>query len=208
MINFDDYANENKTQHNLKWPYIPDHLYRILIIGGSEFGKTNVLLNLINNQPDIDKIYLYDKDPYEGKYQFLINERESTVLKHSNDRKAFIEYSDHMQDIYRNIDEFNADKERKILTVFDDMVDDMMNNKRLKSIVTELFIRDRKLNIPLVFIMQSYFKFPEDIRLNSTHVFIMKTPNKRELQQFAPNHSSDISYRDFIKIYKKYSAES
>ena len=90
MINFDDYANENKTQHNLKWPYIPDHLYRILIIGGSEFGKTNVLLNLINNQPDIDKIYLYDKDPYEGKYQFLINERESTGLKHSSDRKAFL----------------------------------------------------------------------------------------------------------------------
>ena len=92
---------------------------------------------------------MYDKDPYEGKYQFLINERESTGLKHSNDLKAFIEYSDHMQDVYRNID---ADKERKILIVFDDMVDDMINNKRLKPIVTELFIRDRKLNIPLVFI--------------------------------------------------------
>ena len=82
MINFDDYANENKTQHNLKWPYIPDHPYRILIIGGSGSGKTNALLNLINNQPDIDKIYLYAKDPYEAKYQFLINKRESFGLKH------------------------------------------------------------------------------------------------------------------------------
>ena len=130
-----------------------------------------MLLNLINNQPDIDKIYLYDKDPYEGKYQFLINERESTGLKHSNDLKAFIEYSDHMQDVYRNID---ADKERKILIVFDDMVDDIINNKRLKPIVTELFIRDRKLNIPLVFIVLSYFKFPKDVRLTDDVTETMK----------------------------------
>ena len=78
MTNFDDYANENKTKHNLEWQYIPNHLYRILIIGGSGSGKTNVLLNLINNQPDIDKIYSYAEDPYESKYQFLINERKST----------------------------------------------------------------------------------------------------------------------------------
>ena len=76
MINFDDYTNENKTEHNSKWPYIPDHPYRILIIGGSGSGKTNALLNLINNQPDIDKIYLYAKDPSEAKYQYLINKRE------------------------------------------------------------------------------------------------------------------------------------
>ena len=80
MINFDDYANGNKTEHNQKWPYIPHHPYRILIIGGSEYGKTNALLNSINNQPDIDKIYLYGKDPYEAKYHFLINKRESTGL--------------------------------------------------------------------------------------------------------------------------------
>ena len=78
MINFDNYENKNKTEHNLKWQYIPDHPYRILIIGGSGSGKTNALLNLINNQPDIDKIYLYAKDPYEAKYQFLINKRGST----------------------------------------------------------------------------------------------------------------------------------
>ena len=103
QINFDDYADENKTEHNLKWPYIPDHPYRILIIGGSGSGKTNALLNLINNQPDIDKTYLYLKYPYEAKYQFLINKIESTGLKHFNDPKAFIEYSNDMQDVYKNI---------------------------------------------------------------------------------------------------------
>ena len=76
MINFDNYTNENKTQHNLKWPYIPDHLYRILIIGGSGSGKTNALLNLINNQLDIHKIYLYAKDSYETKYQFLLTKEK------------------------------------------------------------------------------------------------------------------------------------
>ena len=76
MINFDNYTNENKTEHNSNWPYIPDHPYRILIIGGSESGKTNALLNLMNNQPDIDKIYQYAKDSYEAKYEYLINKRE------------------------------------------------------------------------------------------------------------------------------------
>ena len=99
MINSDDYANENKIQHNKKWPYIPEHPYRILIIGGSGSGNTNPLLNLISNQPDIDKIYLHSKDPYESKYQFLINKRESTGLKYFNDPKAFIEYSNHVQDV-------------------------------------------------------------------------------------------------------------
>ena len=102
MTNFDDYTNESKTKHNPDWPYIPDHPCRILIIGGSGSGKTNALLNLINNQPDIDKIYLYAKDPYEAKYQFLINKRESIGLKHFNDPKAFIEYSNDMQDVYKN----------------------------------------------------------------------------------------------------------
>ena len=207
MINFDDYANENKTEHNLKWPYIPDHPYRILTIGDSGSGKTNALLNLINNQPVIDKIYLYAKDPYDDKCQFLINKRESTRLKHFNDPKAFIEYSNDMQDVQKNIDKYDADKERKILIVFDDMIADMINNKKLNSIVTELFIRGRKLNISLVFITQSYFKVPKDVRLNSTHFFIMKIPNKRELQQIALNHSSDINSKDFIKTYKKQTAE-
>ena len=99
MINFDDYANENKTEHNSEWPYIPDHSYRILIVGGSGSGKINALLNLINNQPDIDKIYLYAKDPYEPKYQYLLNKREKVGLDYSDDPKAFMEYSNGMQDV-------------------------------------------------------------------------------------------------------------
>ena len=128
-------------------------------------------------------------------------------LNHFNDPKAFIEYSNNMQDVYKNINEYNADKERKILIVFHDMIADMINNKKLNSIVTELFIRGRKLNISLVFITQSYFKVPKDVRLNTTHFFITKSPNKKGLQQIALNHSSDISTKDFINIYKKRTAE-
>ena len=163
MINFDDYANENDTEHNSKWSYIPDHPYRIAIIGGSGSGKTNALLNLINNQPDIDKIYLSAKDPYEAKYQLLINKKKSTGLKYFNDPKAFIECSNDMQEVCKNIDEYNADKERKILIVFDYMITDMISNKKLNSIVTELFITGIKLNISLAFINQSYFKVPNNL---------------------------------------------
>ena len=158
---------------------------------------------LIDNQPDIDKIYLYEKDPYEAKYQFLIKKRESVGLTHFNDSKVFIEYSNDMHDVYKNINNYNPDKENKILIVFDDMIADMINNKKLNSIVTELFIRGRKLNISLVFITQSYFKVPKGVRLNTTHFFITKIPNKRELQQIAIDHSSNINTKDFIKIYKK-----
>ena len=208
MINFDDSANENKTEHNQQLlPYISDHPYRILIIGGSGWGKTNALLNLINNQSDIDKICLHVKDPYEAKYQFLITKRESTGLNHFNDPKVFIEYSNDMQAVYKNIDEYNVDKERKKLIVFDDMIVDMINNTKLNSIVTESFIKSRESTISLVFITQSHFKVPKDVRLNSIHFFIMKIPNKRELQEIALNHLSEINFKDFIKIYKKCTAE-
>ena len=112
MINFDDYTNKNKTKHNLNWPYIPDHPYRISIIGGSGSAKTNALSNLINNQPDIDKIYLYAKDPYEAKYQSLINKRKSIGLKHFDDSKAFIKYLNNMQNVYNNIDEYHPYRQR------------------------------------------------------------------------------------------------
>ena len=207
MINFDDYTNENKIEHNSKWPYIPDHPYRILIIGGSGSGKRNTLLNLINNQPDMDKIYLYAKDSYEKKYQYLINKRGKVALDHFDDPKAFMEYSNDTQDVYKNIEDCNLGKKLKVLIVFNDMIADMINNKKLNPIVTELFIRGRKLNISIVFIKQSYFKVPKDVRLNSTHFFIMKIPNKRKLQQIALNHSSDIDFKDFMKIYKKYTKE-
>ena len=100
MINFDEYTNEN----NLNWPYSSDHPHRILIIGGTGSGKTNALLNLLNNQPDIDKIYLCAKDPYGDRYQLLIIKRQSTEFKNFNDSKAFIEYSNDMHDVYKNID--------------------------------------------------------------------------------------------------------
>ena len=112
-----------------------------------------------------------------------------------------------MQDAYKNIDDYNLRKKRKVLIVFDDMIADMINNNKLNPIVTKLFIRGRKLNIFIAFITQSYFKVSKDVRLNSTHFFIMKIPNKRELQQIALNHSSDIDFKDFTKIYKNYTKE-
>ena len=112
-----------------------------------------------------------------------------------------------MHNVYKYIDEYNEDKEHKILIFFDDLIADMINNKKLNSVVTELFIRGRKLHISLIFITQSYFKVPKDVRLNSTHFFIIKIPNKRELQQVPINHSSDIIAKYFIKIYIKYTAE-
>ena len=112
-----------------------------------------------------------------------------------------------MRDVYKNIDEYNIDKERKILIVFVDMIADIIKNKKLNSIVTELFIRGRKLDIFLVFITQSSFKVPKDARLNITNFFISKIQNRRELQQTAINHSSDISSKDFENIYIKCTAE-
>ena len=125
-------------------------------------GKTNALLNLINNQPDIDKIYLYANDPFEAKYQCLINKREKVGLNHFNDPKAFIEYWNDMLDAYKNGEDYNPDKKRKVVIIFDDMIADLINNKKLNPIVTELFIRGRKLNITIAIITQSYFKVPKD----------------------------------------------
>ena len=174
MINFHDIVHENKIKHNKNWPYIPDHPYIILIKGGSGSEKTNLLLNLIVNRLDIDKIYSYAKDLNESKYQYLINKREGAGINHFKDLKAFIKYSDDMCNIYRNINHYNPDKENKILIVFDDMIADMIQNKKLNSIVTKLLIRGRKLNIYLVFITQSYFKVLKDVKLNTTHFFITK----------------------------------
>ena len=126
--------------------------------------------------------YIYSKRSIWKKYQFLISKSESAGLKHFNDPKAFIEYSNDMQDVYKNIEEHNIGKKRKILIVFDDMIVDMINNKKINPVVTELFIRSRKLNISIVFITQSNFKVPKDVRPNSTHFFIMKISNKRKLQ--------------------------
>ena len=137
---------------------------------------------------------MYAKDPYEAKYQYLINKRESVGINHFNDPKAFIEYSNDMHDVYKNIDDYNPDKENKILIVFDDMIADMINNKKLNSIVTELCIRGRKCNISLVFITQSNFKVPKNVILNTTHFFIAKIPKKRILTNW---------YKSFIRYLNR-----
>ena len=120
-----------------------------------------------------------------------------------NDPDAFIEGSDTMNDVDENIDDYNPSRKRKILMVFDDMIADIITNKKFQVIFKELFIRCRKVNISLVFIMQSYFSVPEDVRLYSTHYLIMKIKNRKELQNIAINHSADIDYNDFVKIYRE-----
>ena len=146
MINFDDYTNENKTEHNPKWSYIPDHPHRILTVGVSRSGKINALLNLINSQPDIDIIYLYAKDPYVAKYQYFFNKREKVGLDHFNDFKASMGYSNDMSDVYKSSEDHKPNNKRKLLIIFDDMIADMINNKKAKfssklSEVQKLFIK-------------------------------------------------------------------
>ena len=133
MINLDSITNENNKEHNEKWPYIPDHPYRILIIGGSGSGKTNTLLNLINEQHDGDKIYLYAKDLSEPKYEILIKKRENVGIKYLNYPNAFIQCSNTMDDVYENINDYNPSRKRKILIVFDDMIADIMAKKIILS---------------------------------------------------------------------------
>ena len=152
------------------------------IIGPSGSGKANALLNLIqqDNNNLIDKIYLYAKDLSESKYQFLIKKCEDAGIKNLNDPRAFIEYSNTMVDVYNNTDYYNPKRKRIILIVFDDMIADIMTNKRFQAIIKELFIRCRKLSISFVFITQSYFSAPKEVILNSTHYLIIKIYNKRE----------------------------
>ena len=157
-----------------------------MITGGSGSVKTNTLLNLINEQNDIDKVYLNARDLNEPKYKILIKECKDAGIKHLIDPNAFIECSNTMDDIYENIHDYNSNRKRKntmddiyenihdynssrrrkILIVFDDMIADIMTNKKFQAIIKELFIRCRKLNILIVFITQPYFSVPKDVRLN------------------------------------------
>ena len=204
MINLDSITNENNKENNGKWLYIPDHPYRILIIGGSGSGKTNALLNLIMEQDDIDKIYLYAKDLSEPKYEFLVKKRENAGTKHFGDPNAFIECSNTMDDVYQNINDYNPSRKKiLIVLVFDDMIADIRANKKFQAIIKERFIRCGKVNISLVFITRSYFPVPEDVRLNSTHYLVMKTNNRKELQNITINHSGDIGYNNFGRIYRE-----
>ena len=130
MINLDSITNKNNKEHYEKWSYIPDHPYRILIIGGSASGKTNTMLNLIKEKDNIDKIYLYAKDLSEPKHEFLIEKREDAGIKYLNDLNAFIECSSTMNDVYENINGYKPSRQKKLI-VFDDMIADIMSNKKI-----------------------------------------------------------------------------
>ena len=146
---------------------------------------------------------MYAKDLSEPNYETLIKKRENAGIKYLNHPNGFIECSNAMHDVYENINDYNSSRKRKTLIVFDDMIAEIMKNKKFQAIIEELVIRCRKVNISLVFTSQSYFSVPKDVRLDSTHYLIMKINNKRELQNIAINHSADIDYQDFKEITEK-----
>ena len=133
----------------------------------------------------------------------MIKNCEDVGTKYFSDPNAFIECSNRMDYVYQIIDDYNPSRKRKVLIVFDDMIADIMTNKKIQTTIKELFIRCRKLNISLVFIIQSYFSVPKDVRLNSTHYLIMKINSRKELQNIAINRSADIGYNDFLTIYRE-----
>ena len=132
----------------------------------------------------------------------MIKKWENVGIKHCNDPNALIQCSNTMDNVYENINDYNPSRKRKFLIAFDEMIADIMTNKKFQAIIKELLIRCWKLNISLVFITQSYFTVPKDVRLNLTHYLIMKINNKRKLQNIAINYSVDIDYKDFLKIYR------
>ena len=196
MLNLDNIvSNKNmSSSEDNNWPF------RMLIIGPSGSGKTNTLLHLINDLHPIDKIYLYAKDLYEPKYEYLINKREQAGIKNLNDPHAFIEYSDDMNDVLDDNDNYNKNRDKKVLIVFDDMIADIEYNKNFKRIIKELFYRARKINVSIVFITQSYFRALKDARLNSNYI-LMKINNKKELKRIAEENSGNLDYKDFLKMY-------
>ena len=157
----------------------------------------------INEQNDIEKIYLYVRDLSKPKYEYSIKKRAG--IKHLNNPNAFIECSNAIDDVYENIDDYNPTRKRKKLIVFDDMIADIMTNKKFQTIIKELFTRCRKLNISLVFIAQSYFSIPKDVRLNSTHYLIMKIKkekNYRILQLITLQILSRF-YKNLQRMYER-----
>ena len=135
MINLGSITNESNKEHNENWSYIPNYQSRILIIGGFWSGETNALINLIKEQDNIDKMYLYEKDLRGTKYEFLIKKRENVGTNHFNDSNAFIEFSNRIDDVYQNIDNYNPRIKRKIVILFDDMIADIMSNKKFQAII-------------------------------------------------------------------------
>ena len=182
MLNLDSIVsnkNENKGMKGLSSSEHNNWSFRMLIIGPSGSGKTNTLPHLINNLHPIDKIYLYAKDINEPKYEYLVNKREQAGIKNLNDPHAFIEYSDDMDDVFDDINNYNKNRDKKVLIVFDDMIADIEYNKKFKRIIKELFYRARIINVAIVFITQSYFRALKDARLNSTNYILMNIGNKK-----------------------------
>lgn len=173
MINF-DLVNNNIKNNNTNNIYSYTHPFRILIIGPSGSGKTNLLLNIINEREDIDKIYLFARDLNEHKYELLINTRKKAGISHYNDENAFIESFDSMDYVFFNIDDFNIGRKRKVVIIFDDMIPDIVTNKNYQQVIKELFIRSRKINISLIFLSQSFFSIPKNVRLNSRQFYFLK----------------------------------
>ena len=153
------------------------------------------------NFDPLDKTYLYAKDTDEKKYQYLINKREQAGIKNLNDRHPFIEYSNDMNDVLDDINNYNKNRDKKVLIILDDMIADIMRSEKFKAIVKEIFIRCRKLNISIVFITKSYFRTPKDARLNSTQYILIKIGNKKELKSIAEENSGHLDFKDFLKIY-------
>ena len=193
MLNLDDIVINKKKSSSEN----DDQPFRMLIIGPSGSGKTNTLLHLINKFHPIDKIYLYAKDTHEKKYQYLINKREQAGAKTLSDPHAFIDYSNDMNDVLEDINNYNKNRDKKVLIIFDDMIADIIKSEKCKAIVIELFIRCRKLNISIVFITQSYFRTTKDAGLNSTHYILMNIGNKKELKSIAEENSGHLDFKDF-----------
>ena len=176
-------AKKDIKEHDRNLPELHDHIHKMLLVGESWYWKTNALLDLLDHESDIDKINLYVEDPYKARFQLFIDKRQITGLKYLNDSNAFTEYSNHMNDIFKNIEECNLNKKRKIFIVFDDMITDILSNKTLYSVVTKLFIiTGRKANISLVFITQYFFHIPKNITFNA--LFCYENFKKREFWKF------------------------
>ena len=138
---------------------------------------------------------------HEPKYEYLINKREQARIKNLNDPHAFIEYLDDMSDVLDDINNYDKNREKKVLIVFDDMIAGIEYNKKFKRIIKELFYRAHKIKVSIVFITQSYFRALKDARLNSTHYILMKIGNKKELKSIAEEKSGHLDYKDFLEMY-------
>lgn len=203
FINYDDYYKTSIKPHNSDWPYTPDLLFRTIIVGGSGTGKTNMLFNLIrrlmaNNDTFIDKVYLYVKDPEEPKYKHFIKNRKEIGESETGDPNMFVEVSSSLDDVHNDINQYNPDRLSNVLIVFDDMICEVIPPK-----VSELFIRGRKLNISLVFITQSYYAVPKDIRLNCTHYHILSIPKRKEVRNIADDCAVSVGFDEFMKLFKE-----